>query len=104
MKGIAKACQEMTTYSIVRVQLTEKRYVALKNLVDEGWVSCEVKFSADNQLVLYLSIGETLRQGKVLVSADTDLEVLAELTEKNVADLVGGSVKDGADSGDGMEG
>ena len=38
MKGIAKACQELTTYSIVRVQLTEKRYVALKNLVDEGCI------------------------------------------------------------------
>lgn len=99
MKGVAKVCQEMTTYSIVRVQLTEKRYVALKNLVDEGWVSCELKFGADNQLVLYLSIGESIRQGKVLVSADTDLEVLTELTEKDEAEVDGGT-----NSGDGMEG
>ena len=64
----------------------------LKNLIEEGWVSCNVQFGSDNQLVLYLAIGETIRQGKIVVPADTNPEMMGDLI-----------VVDGADTGDGVE-
>ena len=93
MEGSAKVRNELTTYSMLRVQLSEKKYNGLKNLIEEGWVSCNVQFGADNQLVLYLAIGETIRQGKIVVPADTNPEMMGDLI-----------VVDGADTGDGVEG
>ena len=91
MEGFTKVRNELTTYSMLRVQLSEKKYNGLKNLIEEGWVSCNVQFGSDNQLVLYLAIGETIRQGKIVVPADTNPEM---------GDLI---VVDGADTGDGVE-
>jgi len=92
MEGFTKVRNELTTYSMLRVQLSEKKYNGLKNLIEEGWVSCNVQFGSDNQLVLYLAIGETIRQGKIVVPADTNLEMMGDLI-----------VVDGADTGDGVE-
>ena len=52
MEGFTKVRNELTTYSMLRVQLSEKKYNGLKNLIEEGWVSCNVQFGSDNQLVL----------------------------------------------------
>jgi len=92
MEGFTKVRNELTTYSMLRVQLSEKKYNGLKNLIEEGWVSCNVQFGSDNQLVLYLAIGETIRQGKIVVPADTNPEMMGDLI-----------VVDGADTGDGVE-
>lgn len=92
MEGFTKVRNELTTYSMLRVQLSEKKYNGLKNLIEEGWVSCNVQFGSDNQLVLYLAIGETIRQGKIVVPADTNPEMMGDLI-----------VVDGADTGDGAE-
>lgn len=92
MEGFTKVRNELTTYSMLRVQLSEKKYNGLKNLIEEGWVSCNVQFGSDNQLVLYLAIGETIRQGKIVVPADTNPEMMGDLI-----------VVDGADTGDGGE-
>ena len=91
MEGFTKVRNELTTYSMLRVQLSEKKYNGLKNLIEEGWVSCNVQFGSDNQLVLYLAIGEIIRQGKIVVPADTNPEMMGDLI-----------VVDGADTGDGV--
>lgn len=93
MEGFTKVRNELTTYSMLRVQLSEKKYNGLKNLIEEGWVSCNVQFGAENQLVLYLAIGEIVRQGKIVVPADTSPEMMGDLI-----------MVDGADTGDGVEG
>lgn len=106
MKGIAYPCNEVTTTSMLRVQVTEKKYNGLKSLVDDGWVSCRIRFGSDNQIILYLAIGEFMRQGKIAVSSDTDLDIIAEMLDIGGLDFTHEDMVDGdgADSGAGMEG
>jgi len=106
MKGIAYPCNEVTTTSMLRVQVTENKYKGLKNLVDDGWVSCRIRFGADNQIILYLAIGEFMRQGKIVVSSDTNLDIIAEMLDIDGLDFADEDMDDGggADSGAGMEG
>lgn len=87
MENYAKLCNELTTYSMLRVQLSEKKYNGLKNLVEDGWCGCSIQFGAKNQLVIYIAIGETVRQGKIVVPADTNAEMLGDLVVVDDADI-----------------
>ena len=103
MEGIVKVCNELTTCAMLRVQLNEKKYNGLKNLVEDGWVSCDVRFGTNNQLVLYLAIGETMRQGKIVVPADTIPEMMGPLVVADDAEATDSPTDVDADAAAGDE-
>ena len=87
----------------MRIQLNEKRYNGLKNLIEDGFVSCEVKFGSNNQLVLYLAIGETISQGKVVVPADTAPEMMGPLVVVDDAEATDSPTDTGTNAATGDE-
>ena len=101
MGKIEKIKSEITAYTALRLTIDEDDYKALKHLAKRGWMTTRLEFGDDNEIRVHIAIGKVIRQGRILIPADLNFDVIDDdLIEVEVETEVDGT-GDGADNSDG---